>query len=134
MISSHILPELEELCTSVAIVDHGQVLAQGRVSDIEKRLRYGAVLRVRVLGDRDAIEAARAFYAAEARVASATILDDGQIELGFRGDDDESAELLARTIGAGIRVVSFARAASDLEELFLQVTSGTAAGAVGAVA
>src|SRR3954462_4779733 len=52
VISSHILPELEELCTSVAIVDHGQVLAQGRVSDIEKRLRFGAVLRVRGLAGR----------------------------------------------------------------------------------
>jgi ABC-2 type transport system ATP-binding protein len=124
LISSHILPELEELCTSVAIVDHGQVLAQGRVADIEKRLRYGAVLRVRVLGEGEAIEAARDFFAAEARVASAAILDDGQIELGFRGDDAESADLLARAIGDGIRVASFARAASDLEELFLQVTSG----------
>ena len=45
------LPELEELCTSVAIVDRGQVLAQGRVSDIERRLRFGAVLRVRLLAD-----------------------------------------------------------------------------------
>jgi ABC-2 type transport system ATP-binding protein len=124
VISSHILPELEELCTSVAIVDHGQVLAQGRVSDIEKRLRYGAVLRVRVLGDGTAIEAARQHFATEERVASAGILDDGQIELGFRGDDDESAALLTRAVAAGIRVSSFARAASDLEELFLQVTSG----------
>jgi ABC-2 type transport system ATP-binding protein len=124
LISSHILPELEELCTSVAIVDHGQLLAQGRVADIEKRLRYGAVLRVRVLGDGEAIEGARDFFAAEPRVASVAILDDGQIELGFRGDDAESADLLARTVGAGIRVASFARAASDLEELFLQVTSG----------
>jgi len=123
LISSHILPELEELCTSVAIVDHGQVLAQGRVADIEKRLRYGAVLRVRVLGETDAIETARDFFAAEARVASAAILEDGQIELGFRGDDAESADLLAAAIGAGIRIASFARAASDLEELFLQVTS-----------
>jgi len=130
LISSHILPELEELCTSVAIVDHGQVLAQGRVADIEKRLRYGAVLRVRVLGEGEAIEAARDFFAAEARVASAAILEDGQIELGFRGDDAESADLLARAIGGGIRVASFARAASDLEELFLQVTSGNAREAV----
>jgi ABC-2 type transport system ATP-binding protein len=130
VISSHILPELEELCTSVAIVDHGQVLAQGRVADIEKRLRYGAVLRVRILGEAEAIEAAREFFAAEARVASAAILDDGQIELGFRGDDAESADLLAGAIGAGIRIISFARAASDLEELFLQVTSGNTREAV----
>ena len=128
MISSHILPELEELCTSVAIVDHGQVLAQGRVSEIEKRLRYGAVLRVRILGDNEAIEAARQHFAADDRVASATILEDGLIELGFRGDDDESAALLSRAITAGLRIASFARAASDLEELFLQVTSGQAPG------
>jgi ABC-2 type transport system ATP-binding protein len=124
VISSHILPELEELCTSVAIVDHGQVLAHGRVADIEKRLRYGAVLRVRVIGDDAAVEAARAHFAEDPRVASATRLDDGEIELGFRGDDEESAALLARSIAAGIRISSFARAASDLEELFLQVTSG----------
>jgi ABC-2 type transport system ATP-binding protein len=130
LISSHILPELEELCTSVAIVDHGQVLAQGRVADIEKRLRYGAVLRVRVLGESEAIDAARDFFAAEPRVASAAVLDDGQIELGFRGDDAESADLLAAAIGSGIRIATFARAASDLEELFLQVTSGDKSEAV----
>jgi ABC-2 type transport system ATP-binding protein len=130
VISSHILPELEELCTSVAIVDHGQVLAQGRVADIEKRLRYGAVLRVRVLGETDAVESARAFFAAESRVASVAILEDGLIELGFRGDDAESAALLARAVQADIRIASFARAASDLEELFLQVTSGNVGEAV----
>lgn len=121
VISSHILPELEELCTSVAIVDHGRVLAQGRVSDIERRLRYGAVIRIRVLGDDATL--ARDHFAADPRVASASILADGQIELGFRGDDAASAQLLAGAVGAGIRVISFARAASDLEELFLQVTA-----------
>ena len=123
VISSHILPELEELCTSVAIIDRGQVLAQGRVSDIEKRLRFGAVLRVRPLLEGEALEAARDWFAADPDVASAVILPDGTIELGFRGDDAASARLLAASVAAGLPIASFARAASDLEELFLQVTS-----------
>jgi ABC-2 type transport system ATP-binding protein len=123
VISSHILPELEELCTSVAIVDRGQVLAQGRVTDIERRLRFGAVLRVRLLLEGAALEAARDTLAADADVASASILEDGTIELGFRGDDEASARLLAASVSAGLPIVSFARAASDLEELFLQVTA-----------
>jgi ABC-2 type transport system ATP-binding protein len=126
VISSHILPELEELCTAVAIVDHGRVLAHGKVSDIERRLRYGAVLRVRVLGDGDSLEVARAHFASDPRVASVTSDEDGQIELGFRGDDEGAAHLLATAVGSGIRIAAFSRAASDLEELFLQVTAASA--------
>jgi ABC-2 type transport system ATP-binding protein len=129
VISSHILPELEELCTSVAIVDRGQVLVQGKVTDIERRLRAGAVLRVRVLGDAGEIDTARDHFAAQPLVASAAALDDGTIEIGFRGDDEATARLLASAVQAALPIVSFARAASDLEELFLQVTARQTPGA-----
>jgi ABC-2 type transport system ATP-binding protein len=123
VISSHILPELEELCTSVAIVDHGRVLAQGRVSDIERRLRAGAVLRVKLLADDAGYETARTWFAEQPFVASAALNPDGTIEIGFRGDDQATSRLLVAAVTAGLPVMTFARAASDLEELFLQVTA-----------
>jgi ABC-2 type transport system ATP-binding protein len=123
LVSSHILPELEELCTSVAIIDRGQVLAHGRVAEIERRLRVGAVLRARIIGEHDAIEAARTWFGGQADVVTAEVLEDGTVEIGFHGDDDGIARLLAHAVGSGMRVMSFSRAASDLEELFLQVTA-----------
>jgi ABC-2 type transport system ATP-binding protein len=122
LISSHILPELEELCTSLAIIDGGRLLAQGSLGEIEARLRVGAVLRIHVLGDAAAVAAARDHLAGDPSVAAAEVIGDGLVEIGFTGDDDDAARLLAGSIAAGLRVVSFARAASDLEELFLQVT------------
>ena len=123
LISSHILPELEELCTEVAIVDHGRVLASGRVEDIERRMRRGSVVRAHVLGDEVAVGGAAAFFAAQPEVAAVETLPDGRLELALRGDDATSAALLARTVAAGHAIISFAPATSDLEELFLQITS-----------
>ena len=122
LISSHILPELEELCTSVAIVDHGRVLAAGTISDIGQRLRIGEVLRVRVLGDADGVEAARAWFAGQPDVASAITDAAGQIEIGFRGDETGAAKLLAAAVRNRIAIASYSPAATDLQELFLQVT------------
>lgn len=134
LISSHILPELEELCTSVAIVDHGRVLAQGSIAEIGQQLRIGEVLRVRVLGGEESTAAARAWFEGQPDVASAILDLSGQIEVGFRGDETGAAALLAAAIQARIPVAAYSPAATDLQELFLQVTDRDAATAGDAAA
>ena len=123
VISSHILPELEELCTAVAIIDRGRVLASGSVDQIQARFRSGSVVRARILGGADAAGSAQEFLAAQPEVVSVEIMSDGRLELALGGDDDASAAVLYRAMSTGHRVVSFGPVASDLEELFLQITS-----------
>jgi ABC-2 type transport system ATP-binding protein len=126
VISSHILPELEELCTSIAIIDHGRLLATGRVEDIQDRFRVGGVFRARVLGSAREISLAEDHFAAQPQVVSVLRRAEGGLELGLRGDDDAAAAVLAGAVGAGVRLASFAPAASDLEELFMQITDTAA--------
>jgi ABC-2 type transport system ATP-binding protein len=123
LISSHILPELEELCTSVAIIDHGRVLASGRVEDIADRFRVGGVYRATVLGSAEKVGHAEQVFAGLGDVVSVVRRPGGLLELALRGDENTAATVLSAAIRGGVKLSSFAPAASDLEELFLQITN-----------
>jgi ABC-2 type transport system ATP-binding protein len=123
VISSHILPELEELCTAVAIIDRGHVLASGSIDQIQARFRRGTVVRARVLGDEAAVAAAEQFLAAQPEVASTAVLPGGRLELALLGNEDTAAAIAYRAMSNGHRISSFGPVASDLEELFLQITA-----------
>jgi ABC-2 type transport system ATP-binding protein len=127
LISSHILPELGEMCTGVAIIDRGRLLRSGSIDDIERSLRASALLRIDLLGDEAAIVAAREFLEADPRIADVlggTGDADGavRIEASFDGPPEAQADLLRAMVEAGHRVVGFNHATSDLEEIFLKVT------------
>ncbi len=127
LVSSHILPELAELCTSVGIIDRGRLLRAGSLAEIERSLRATALLRIDLLGDEPEVDAVVDRLGTDGRVMSvqrATAAEGRptRLEVGFDGDPGEQAALLAALVAEGHRVSGFAQVTSDLEELFLQVT------------
>ena len=123
VISSHILPELEELCSGVAIIDRGHVLAAGSVEQIEARFRRGSVIRARILGNAADWRAAEQFLAEQPEVVSVAVVGEGRLDVALTGDEETTAAVLWRAMSSGHRIAAFAPVASDLEELFLQVTA-----------
>jgi len=119
VISSHILPELTELCTMVGIIDHGKIRATGPVQDVIRRLTSGRRLRINLLGRRE--EAATILASLPAVRGVETI--DGALEARFEGDEAAAAAILQAMIAAGLRVSGFAQMDSDLEDAFLKATS-----------
>ena len=130
LVSSHILPELAEMCTGVGIIDRGRLLRSGSIHEIEQSLRATALLRIEILGDEAARIAAAEWLRADSRVGDVLeAAPDGggviRLEVAFDGNTDAQADVLRTMIEAGHRVVGFNQATSDLEEIFLKVTGQT---------
>jgi ABC-2 type transport system ATP-binding protein len=120
LISSHILPELAEMVDEIGVIENGRIIAQGRVDDIQNRMRANRVLEIRIAGN--AAEAA-AFLQQQPFVAS--VDEEGEeVRAHFSGDDLAQAELLKRLVSAGFAVISFSEARTNLEDLFLEITKG----------
>ena len=123
LVSSHILPELGELCTAVGIIDRGHLLRSGRIDDIERSLRASATLRIDLLSD---AEAAIAWLGTDRRVGDVLQGEPSggvtRLELTFDGGAHDQADLLRRMVQAGHAVAALSQATSGLEEIFLQVT------------
>ncbi len=124
IISSHILLELAEMCTDVAIVQGGRLIVAGNVEQVSRRLNGGRQLEIRVL-DRvsDVIEALK-----EQPDMSNIITSDGTlIQADFVGDDRALHRTLAELITRGLPIISFAPRSSGgrLEEVFMSITEGS---------
>ncbi|MGH9002119.1 MAG: ABC transporter ATP-binding protein [Acidimicrobiia bacterium] len=99
VISSHILAELEEMCSHVAILEAGKLLAQGAPADIHARFAGERTVLVRLAG--------------------------GEVQRHRVTDEADQAALVRRlVVEKGLDVVEVTGAEGGLEDLFLSVTKG----------
>jgi ABC-2 type transport system ATP-binding protein len=117
VISSHILTELEDLCTHLCAMERGRVVAQGSIEAIRRELSSTSV-RVRVLGDVSvAAEVARQVP----NVGSVTVEGDALL-ITIPGDPAQHAALNAALVRAGVSVCALSEEKKGLEALFLQIS------------
>jgi ABC-2 type transport system ATP-binding protein len=119
VISSHILPELTELCTMIGIIDQGRMRATGSVQDVIQQLTSGRRLRIGVIGKRSA---AAAVLAPLESVRSVEVVGGG-LEAAYDGSEETAADILQALTSAGIRVSEFSPLDGGLEDAFLRATS-----------
>ena len=119
IISSHILPELTELCTMIGIIDHGRMRATGSVREVIARLTTGRRLRITVIEQKEAAIEVLTPLASVRNVESV----NGTIEAEYEGDESTASDILFALTGAGIRVSSFIPVDGGLEDAFLKATS-----------
>jgi ABC-2 type transport system ATP-binding protein len=121
LISSHILSELADFCTSIGIIERGKMLAAGSIRDIQQQIRSHRVLKVRVL-DESTDKAAEILR----QDASIRLVEtyDHTLSAEFEGQDPDMARVLDRLIQSGIVVQSFAEEPLSLEDVFMMITKG----------
>ena len=124
LISSHILLELAEMCTDVAIMQGGRLVVSGDVEQVSRRLDGSRQLEIRVLAQR---AEAVALLGKLSSISNVQHENGELIQAEFIGDDKALHNVLAELITQGIPVVSFAPRSNGgrLEEVFMSITEGS---------
>ncbi len=126
LISSHILSEIEEICTHIGIIEAGRLVASGTLEEMRQRLRVQRMVAVRLTGQLDAAQEWLQDHAHVLEVETAQENGEGPsyLRVRFSGDDDALAALLREMVGAGFPVLDFHEEAEDLEDVFMRLTKG----------
>lgn len=127
IISSHILPELAEMCTSIGVMERGKLIVSGKVEDVMQQTQGIQPIKMKACVENMEKEAAQEYIATilkeQPLVSKVNFMED-EILVSFQGDEQKSAQLLKSLINQNIMVYSFYREKEDLESLFLKITGG----------
>jgi ABC-2 type transport system ATP-binding protein len=118
LLSSHQLPEVQELCDRVAIVDSGRVVYEGALADL--RRQGGAGYRLRTTDDARALEVVRA----QSGVDHAT---SGAHGVEFQAEEHDVGELSLALARVGVGILALTPELATLEDLFFRLTEGNGA-------
>jgi len=118
LISSHILTEMADFCTSVGIVEQGRLLASGRVNEILGQLQSRLQLVIEVAAEQPRlIELLRSEPAATDLHTA-----NGQVTCGWTATRDDLPELHRRIVRAEIPLVSFSLKTDNLEDIYMRIS------------
>jgi ABC-2 type transport system ATP-binding protein len=118
LLSSHQLPEVQELCDRVAIVDRGCVVYEGALTDL--RRQGGAGYRLRTTDDAQALEVARGQPGIEHPLS-------GEHGLSFQAQEHDVGALSLTLAQAGVGILALTPELATLEDLFFRLTEGNGA-------
>jgi len=120
LISSHILTELADCCTSIGIIERGQLLLQGPIEMVYRQIQRNRHLEVRFHGSP---EAGLSLIRSDPKVRE-VIMDTRSATVELAGDDADVQRLLRQLVAADCGLVSFADKEPTLEDVFMMVTKG----------
>jgi ABC-2 type transport system ATP-binding protein len=120
IISSHILPELQDLCNTVGIIERGELIYSGPWTDIVKRARTGTVLHVAVI---DSQVQAGALLAQDEKIESVQP-NNGYLEVALKTGVEDYSFVPQRLIQAGFRLTMLREEEVNLETAFMRLTKG----------
>jgi len=118
LISSHILPELAELCDVFGIIEHGEFRFTGTLDAITHKMHGGNVLRIQSNGKQEEIALFLQQYPGIANIDK-----QNEIVAGFEGDVTAIEKLLRDLVMQGHPITGFAVERENLEHVFLEVTN-----------
>ncbi|MBV8880571.1 MAG: ABC transporter ATP-binding protein [Planctomycetaceae bacterium] len=120
LISSHILTELSDICTSVAILEKGKVVTSGSLDSIKKALQPGLAFRLEVL---NGIDAARGILEALPDVSGVKI-DGDALRFQFGAAREQIPDLVRALVARNVAITGLQEEKTDLEGLFMRLTKG----------
>ncbi|MEO1833676.1 MAG: ABC transporter ATP-binding protein [Akkermansiaceae bacterium] len=121
VVSSHILSELAEMCSSLCVMNQGELLASGTAEEVRRALgRAERNLSVMTSGDSEKVEAWL-----EGRTGVSELKVDGsRVGFQFLGGGEEQERLLIELVNAGLKIRSFEEESSSFEEILVRVAEG----------